>query len=414
MSDAGSLEIEAMAYAVDLEAFRRSVRQFLAEHAPRFAGAARQGLAREQDLALGRAWQRLKSEHGFAAITLPRRYGGGGGTQLQKIIFADEERRYDFPTHYFSVSLSNPLPIMAAYATEAQKEQLIPPAVRGDTIWCQLFSEPAAGSDLAALRMSAQLDGTQWRLNGQKLWTSWAQLADYGVVVARSDASLPKHQGLTYFFLDMKSAGVRVRPIRLLNGSEHVCEVFFDDVAVPDEQRLGPVGGGFKLALHTLMIERYSVMDIWGHGPDLRVLLALLRDRKLNGAPALADPALREVIAEAIVEERALTEINRRAFAAMQAGREPGPEGSINKLLIASKRQKLARIVMDMLGPQGLSLAANATPHDDFAASWLGAPLLRVAGGTDQILRNTIAERILGLPQDHRPDKGVPFQRLPT
>jgi alkylation response protein AidB-like acyl-CoA dehydrogenase len=212
----------------------------------------------------------------------------------------------------------------------------------------------------------------------------------------------------------MKSPGVRVQPIKLLSGSSHVCEVFFDDVAVPDEQRLGPEGGGFKVALHTLMIERYSVMDMWGHGPDLRVMLSVLRDRKLNGRPALEDPALREAIAEALVEERALTEINRRAFAAMQAGREPGPEGSINKLLIANKRQKLARTVMDMLGPVALEVAPNATAHEDFTASWLSAPLLRVAGGTDQILRNTIAERILGLPQDHRPDKGVPFNQLPA
>jgi alkylation response protein AidB-like acyl-CoA dehydrogenase len=397
-----------------LDGYRQRVAQFLTEHAARFSGAARRGLSLEQDVALGRAWQRLKSERGFAAITLPTEYGGAGGTQLQKIIFAEEESKYDLPTHYFGVSLSNPVPIVAVYASEEQKKRLIPPAVRGDTIWCQLFSEPAAGSDLAALRLSARREGTRWLLNGQKLWTSWAQLADYGVIIARSDASVPKHQGLTYFFLNMKSPGVRVRPIKLLSGSSHVCEVFFDDVVVPDEQRLGPEGGGFKVALHTLMIERYSVMDIWGQGPDLRVVLAVLRDRKLNGKPALQDPALREAIAAALVEERALTEINRRAFAAMQAGREPGPEGSINKLLIANKRQKLARTVMDMLGPAGLEVASNATAHEDFTASWLSAPLLRVAGGTDQILRNTIAERILGLPQDHRPDKGVPFNQLPA
>jgi alkylation response protein AidB-like acyl-CoA dehydrogenase len=406
-SDSGSLDEQ-------LRDYRERVIRFLATNATRFSGAVRLGLTAEQDVALGRAWQRLKCESGFAAITVPARYGGAGGTQLQKIVFAEEESKYDLPTHYFAVSLSNPIPIMAAYALEEQKERLIPPAVRGETIWCQLFSEPAAGSDLAALRLSARLEGNQWRLNGQKLWTSWAQLADYGVIVARSDPSAPKHQGLTYFFLDMKSSGVRVRPIKLLSGSSHVCEVFFDDVMVPDDQRLGPVGGGFKVALHTLMIERYSVMDIWGHGPDLSALLAVLRDVELNGAPALVEPALRELITDAIIEERALTEINRRAFAAMQAGHEPGPEGSINKLLIANKRQKLARMVMDLLGPQALALVPGVTSHENFTASWLSAPLLRVAGGTDQILRNTIAERLLGLPQDHRPDKGVPFNQLPT
>jgi alkylation response protein AidB-like acyl-CoA dehydrogenase len=414
VSDTTLHDLDGAGSEEDLHRYRQRVVQFLTEHAVRFSGTARRGLSLAQDLALGRAWQRLKSEWGFAAITLAKEYGGAGGTQLQKIIFAEEECKYDLPTHYFGVSLSNPVPIIATYATEEQKKHLIPPAIRGDTIWCQLFSEPAAGSDLAALRLSARRDGTRWLLNGQKLWTSWAQLADYGVIIARSDASVPKHQGLTYFFLDMKSPGVRVRPIKLLSGSSHVCEVFFDNVAVPDEQRLGREGGGFKVALHTLMIERYSVMDMWGHGPDLRVMLAVLRDRRLNGRPALEDPALRAAIAEALVEERALTEINRRAFAAMQAGREPGPEGSINKLLIANKRQKLARTVMDMLGPPGLEVVPNATAHEDFTASWLSAPLLRVAGGTDQILRNTIAERILGLPQDHRPDKGVPFNQLPA
>jgi alkylation response protein AidB-like acyl-CoA dehydrogenase len=398
----------------DIEAYRLRARAFLAEHAPRFSGAVRKGLTLEQDLVLARAWQKLKSEHGYAAVNLPKRYGGGGGTPLQKVAFAKEESEYDLPTTYYSISLGQPVPIMAAYATEEQKALLVPPAVRGETIWCQLFSEPAAGSDLAALRLSARREGDNWVLNGQKLWTSWAQLADWAVIVARHDPTLPKHQGLTYFFLDMRSPGVEVRPVELLSGSSHVNEVFFDNVVVPDSQRLGAVGDGFKVAIHTLMIERYSVMDLWGHGPEPAALIATLRDKTMNGRPALEDGAIREVLAQAIVESRALAEINRRAYVAMAAGQEPGPEGSITKLVTGLTRQRLARVVMDLVGPSSLTVTPDADPKQDFTESWISAPTLRIAGGTDQILRNTIAEKILGLPQDHRPDKGVPFNQIPS
>jgi alkylation response protein AidB-like acyl-CoA dehydrogenase len=196
--------------------------------------------------------------------------------------------------------------------------------------------------------------------------------------------------------------------------SSHVNEVFFDNVRVPDAQRLGEVGDGFKLAIHTLMIERYSVMDLWGSGPDPKALLAVAKGRTLNGRPAIEDAAVREALTQAIVESRALTEINRRAYAAMAAGRQPGPEGSITKLVTAATRQRLARVMMDVLGPASLTVDPEAETRKDFTASWLSAPASRIAGGTDQILRNTIAEKILGLPQDHRPDKGVPFNEIPT
>ncbi|MGE0385129.1 MAG: acyl-CoA dehydrogenase family protein [Gammaproteobacteria bacterium] len=396
-----------------LAKYRADARAFLERHAPAYSGVARRGLAVEADLALGRRWMALKAAHGYSAITLARAYGGAGGTQVQKIVFAEEEARWDLPTDYFGVSLGQPVPIMATYAPEAERVRLLPPAVRGETIWCQLFSEPAAGSDLAALRLSARRDGDRWILNGQKLWTSWAQYADWGVLLARHDADVPKHKGLTYFYLDMRTPGVSVRPIRLLAGGSHVNEVFFDNVAIPDAQRLGGVGDGFAIAIHTLMIERYSVMDVWGMGPNLATLLAALRDARLCGRPALEDQQLRELAADAIVEERALQEIQRRAFAAMQAGKSPGPEGSIGKLLIGARRQRFSRAVMDLLGPGALALPPGAEPAQDATVSWLSAPLLRIAGGTDQILRNTIAEKVLGLPQDYRPDKAVPFNRIP-
>jgi alkylation response protein AidB-like acyl-CoA dehydrogenase len=390
---------------VEIAAYRSTARAFLAEHAPRYSGTARMGLTRDEDLALARAWQRLKADHGFAAITMPAAYGGGGGSALHKVVFGQEEAKYDLPTGYFSISMGMPIPIMAAYATEAQKQALLPPAIRGETIWSQLFSEPAAGSDLAALRMTARRDGDDWILNGQKLWTSWAHISDWGILVARHDPDVPKHQGLTYFFVDLKAPGVSVRPVRML-GPSHVNEVFFDEVVVPDSQRLGAVGQGFKVALHTLMIERYAVTDPWGYGPDPITLLA--EDSGVDRD----DPDLRDAAAQAFYEAQALGEINRRAFLALASGGEPGPDGSITKLVVMATRQRLARAAMDAAGPASLGRFAGAGPRDDFTESWLLAPLSRIAGGTDQILRNTIAERILGLPQDHRPDKGVAFKDI--
>jgi alkylation response protein AidB-like acyl-CoA dehydrogenase len=396
---------------ISIEDYRENARSFLRRHAPSHSGEARTGLSPEADLAMGRAWQKLKSEHRYAAITLPRLLGGGGGTQLQKVVFNQEEAEYDLPVHYFGISLGQPIPIMAIYATDQQKAELVPPAIRGETIWCQMFSEPAAGSDLAGLRLSARRDGNNWVLNGQKLWTSWAHISDWGVVLARHDAALPKHKGLTYFFVNMRTPAIKVRPVRLL-GPSHVNEVFFDDVVIPDSQRLGGIGEGFKIAVHTLMIERYSVMDRWGYGPDPLTLVRELIDRTSGGRPALQDPELREVVAQAIYEERALSEINRRAFVAMAGGKEPGPEGSITKLVTIATRQRLARAVMNAMGPEALQRIPGAKPRGDFTESWITGSLSRIAGGTDQILRNTIAEKILGLPQDHRPDKGVPFNQI--
>lgn len=395
----------------DLTEYREKARRWLAEHAPRFSGAVRHNLSLDQDVALSRAWQALKAEHGYAAITLPKAYGGAGGSELDKIVFSEEELRYDLPTVYFSISLSNPLPIFLRYANEAFKERLAAPAIRGEHIWCQLFSEPAAGSDLAALRLKAERQGDGWLLNGQKLWTSWAQLADWGVIVTRTDSSVPKHAGLTYFFLNMKSAGITVRPIRRLVGHPDLNEVYFDNVFVPDDQRLGEIGGGFKVAVETLMIERYGVTDEAADSPPLEAFVELARIARINGKPAMRDAQVRSAIAQAFVERQGLRSIHKRAMSAIAAGREPGPEGAIRKLLIGRTRQNLGALAMDLLGAEGLRLDPASQSSRDFTHAWLD-PSVRIAGGTDEILLNTLAERVLGLPQDYRPDKGVPFNQF--
>lgn len=396
----------------ELNLYRERARAWLAEHAPQYSGKARHGLSFDDDLALARAWQAHKVQHGYGCITLPREYGGAGGSELEKVIFCEEEMRYDLPLLYFSISLNNPLPIFLRYASDAWKQKLAPATVRGELIWCQLFSEPSAGSDLASLRLKAVPTEGGWLLSGQKVWTSWAQIADWGVIVARTDPSLPKHAGLTYFFVDMKSPGIKVQPIHRLGEEKDLNEVFFDEVFVPDEQRLGEINGGFKVAVETLMIERYAVTDESGYGPTLENFVELASKARLNGRPALDDGEVRARIAEVFVERQGLRAIHRRALDAFARGQAPGPEGAIRKLLLGRTRQSLGAMAMDLLGANGAQLARNGHAVNDFARAWLD-PSLRIAGGTDELLLNTLAERILGLPQDHRPDKGMPFNAAP-
>jgi alkylation response protein AidB-like acyl-CoA dehydrogenase len=398
----------------ELEAYRREVRAWLASMTPKFASQARRGRSREQDLAAARAYQRTKFEAGHAGISWERDVGGQGLSPLHKMIFEQEEARCDLPTGYFGVSLGIVVPIVLRLAFDREwARERAAAALRGDEIWCQLFSEPSAGSDLAAVRTKAEPCEGGWRLEGQKLWTTMAQYADYGIILARSDPALPKHKGLTFFWIDMRAPGVTVRPIRLASGDEHVNEVFFDDVVIGDAQRLSPVGGGFAAAMATLMVERYAAGDPAAFGPPLEALIALARESEIGGRPALDDGRIRSAIARAYALRSGLEAITTRAMRSIEAGMEPGPEGSLNKLLSVRGRQRLSELAIDLMGCLGLTWDRDAIPREDWVASWLDVPTLRIAGGTDEMLLNTIAEKVLALPQDHRPDKAAPFRDPP-
>ncbi len=391
-----------------LEAFRARAIAFMAPHVARFGQAARLGLSLDDDVALARRWQATKAAAGFAGLTFPTEYGGAGLSQIEQVLFVEEEAARGFPSAYFVISLSMPIPMMLRYATPEQKARFVPPALRGEEMWSQLFSEPSTGSDLAAVRTRAVRDGDDWILSGQKVWTTFAQYSDYGVIVARSDPDAPKHRGLTYFFVNLKAPGVTVRPIKQLHGAEEFNEVFFDDVRIPDAWRLGEIGAGFRLAVETLMIERYTAAaDETGFGPPLEALIAVARAARLNGRPATEDGRVRAVIARAYATQQALSSIHEKSVMELAAGREPGPEGSIHKLVGSRGRREVAICALDLLGAQGLRFDATAHPRPktDFAMSWMDQPTLRIAGGTDEMLLNTVAERILGLPQDYRPDK---------
>ena len=399
----------------DLETYRAKARTFLESMAPKYGRDARAGNSVEQDLALGREYMAKRYDAGFCGINWSPDVGGQGLTHLHKITFDGEEMQFGMPVQFFGISLGMPVPIMIHYCEDKAfvKERVIK-ALRGEEIWCQMFSEPSGGSDLAALRTKVEPDGNGWKMNGQKIWTSWAQYCDYGVIVTRSDPTVEKHKGLTYFFIDMKAKGVEVRPIKLAGGDSHVNEVFFDDVRLEDSQRLGAVGGGFGVSLHTLMIERYIATDSAGFGPHLDEFVKLAKRVDLNGKPGIEDGRVRSAIARNHAMRAGLDAITKRAFAMMMAGMQPGPEGSLQKLVAVRSRQKLSEMAMDLLGAEGLDFDPHAYVKTDWGTSWLNAPTGRIAGGSDEVLLNTIAEKILGLPQDYRPDKGVPFNAIPA
>ena len=399
----------------DIEAYAAKANLWLQSGAGEFGGDVRKGLSDAENLALGRRYLKARFDAGYAGIHWPVEFGGQGLTHIEKVAFETEEMKFSMPGGFFGISLGMPVPILMKFCEDKAfvKERVLK-ALQGEEIWCQLFSEPSGGSDLAGLRLRAEQDGNGWKLNGQKLWTSYAQYADYGVIVARTDPTVAKHKGLTYFWVDMKSPGVEVRPIKLAAGDRMVNEVFFDDVRIDDSNRLSPVGGGFSVAMATLMIERYTATDSAGFGPHLDLFISLAKEARIGGRPAIEDGRIRSAIARNYAMRNGLDVITARAMLMMRAGMEPGPEGSLNKLVSVRSRQKLSELAIDLQGTDAMQYNERESGKDNWQASWISAPTGRIAGGADEMLLNTIAERILGLPQDHRPDKGVPFNQIPA
>jgi len=399
----------------DEAAFRAEARAFLSGNAKlkdRSGPVARYGDTDEGDVDEAKAWQRKKAEAGFACITWPKDWGGRGGSPMQQIIFSQEESNYDVPPNIFLIGLGMCVPTFITYAKPEQIAARVPPAVRGDEIWCQLFSEPSGGSDVAGLRTRAEKRGDEWVINGQKIWTSGAHYSRYGLIIVRTDPSVPKHAGLTAFFIDMESPGIEIRPIHQMSGASNFNEVFFTDLRVPDENRLGGVGQGWKVAITTLMNERYAAGD--PRRPEPRDLLDLAqRLPGMDGRPAIEDPVVRERIAEWHAQASGITYTRFRIMTALSRGQTPGPENSIGKVVTASLQQQIASFGMDLLGMAGEVMQDDLAPmHGLFQNALLSSPGMRIAGGTDEILRNIIAERVLELPGDVRVDKDLPFNQM--
>lgn len=394
--------------------FRKSVRAFLDANATRrdeSAEPARYYEVDEAKLGLARAWQRKKAAAGFAGIRWPKQWGGQGLSSIHEVIYQQEEARYAVPKGVFDIGLGMCIPTLLAYADDAHLERYTKPALWGDEIWCQMFSEPNAGSDLAGLTTRAVRDGADWILDGQKTWTSGAQFSDFGIVLTRTDFSAPKHKGLTMFFIDMKAPGVEVRPIHQMSGASHFNEVFLSGVRVPDAQRLGEVSDGWRVAVTTLMNERLAVGE--EARPDIEDIHAFLTQSDGGKAPPMAEQAVRFRFADWYVASKGVEAFRNRGLTKLSRGEMPGPELSVARIVNAEKLQQMSRYAVEMMGAGGLLLDRdNPQANNPFQLALLAAPGARIAGGTSEILRNIIAERVLGLPGDTRADKDVPFREI--
>lgn len=383
--------------------FRAEARKWLKSNAPKYKKWEEGNLVEAC-----KAWQMVKYKAGWAVLTWPKEYGGRGASSVEATIFSEEESRYKLPMGIFGIGQGMAAPTLMAYATEEQQKKYLPNMASGEEVWCQLFSEPAGGSDLAALRTRAERDGDDWVINGQKIWTTGAQFSEYAILVTRSDPTAQKHKGLTYFFLSMKSPGIEIKPIIQINGQSSFNEVYFTDVRIPDEQRLGAVGEGWKVALTTLMNERASIGAGGGIGFD--AIFDLANNIELGDGKAINDRAVRDQLATWYCKESGLKYTRARTLSALSRGDTPGPENSIGKLVGAKQSQDIASFGIDLMDMAGACMEDS----DVFHMNYLSMPGLRIAGGTDEIMLNIIAERVLGLPQDIRVDKGVPFNEIPT
>ena len=387
--------------------FREEARTFLKKHLDAKGDKPlRQRVDGNEFMRRAKEWQKTKAENGYAQITWPKEIGGRGGTPMQQVIWNQEEGKFDAPTGPFTIGLGMCIPTVIAFGSDEHKKRYVGKALKGEEIWCQLFSEPSAGSDVAGLKTRAVKDGDEWVINGQKVWTSGAHYSDYGILLTRTDPSVAKHKGLTMFIVDMKQAGVEVRPIHQASGGREFNEVYFTDVRIPDSDRLGDVGAGWKVAIVTLMNERLAVGG--SPGPDWGEIMAYAQQ-----AGTMSDQAFREKLADWYVAAQGYKLTKFRTQTALSRGQTPGPENSIGKIITANHLQDICNSAIEMQDHYGIMTDSDRMPADAiFQQSFMWAPGLRIAGGTDEILKNIIAERVLGLPQDVRVDKNVPFDQM--
>ena len=359
-------------------------------------------------------WQKKKAEAGWACLTWPKEYGGRGATSIENVIWKQEESKFDTPPDIYGIGLGMCGPTIMTHGNEDQKKRWIPDMMLGQEVWCQLFSEPSAGSDLAGLRSSAVRDGDDWIINGQKIWTTGAQICDWGILVVRSDPTAAKHAGLTYFVVNMNAPGIEIRPITQINGGQGFNEVFFTDVRIPDSDRIGEVGDGWRVAITTLMNERASIGGGGGAGNSSE-LLRLARTVQIDGRPAIENEAVRQKIARFYIRAKGLQFTGNRTLTALSRGQTPGPESSLGKLVGGVLVQDMAEFGIELAGMAG---AVDDEAFSADGAAWqerfLSIPGLRIAGGTDEVVRNIISERVLGLPPEVRLDKGIAFKDIPT
>jgi alkylation response protein AidB-like acyl-CoA dehydrogenase len=382
--------------------YRQKARSWLEEHkgeAPPKSGSSED----KAYIDARRAWQGKLAEAGLAGVTWPKEYGGQGLGPIEQVTVNQELSRAGVPGILDAIGIGMLGPCIIAHGTEEQKNRYLAPLLHGDEVWCQMFSEPAAGSDLAAVQSRArQSDDGSWTLNGQKVWTTNAQFASYGLLLARTDPDVPKHKGLTMFIVPMDAEGVLVRGLRQISGEAEFNEVFFDDAKLAEDSVVGGVGNGWGTALTVLMFERLTI----GFGSETFGSPARLAQAIAGDPAARRDADIRQRLGSIITDMTAVRFAGYRALTQLQRGQIPGPEAGLAKVTMVNGGINAMDLGIDVLGPEGLGQDSEFV----YMTSFL--PGLKSAGGTEQILRNTIGERVLGLPPEPRLDKGIPFSEL--
>ena len=350
-------------------------------------------------------WQRTLFDGGWAGVTWPKEYGGRGGKSIEQVIFNQEQARYGVSNGAFMISIGMAGPTILAHGSDEQKDRFLPPMLRGDEMWCQLFSEPEAGSDLANLATRAVRDGDEWVVTGQKVWTSSPDRARWGMLLARTDGGVPKHRGISYFLLDMGTPGIDVRPLRQMTGESHFSEVFLDGVRIPAGNLLGDEGDGWRITQTTLNSERSSIAGGMGATPP-----ALVEFVRTFGVTD--DPLVRQQLVDVHIRYELLRFLRYRSQTALSQGRRPGGEASVMKLAFARYMKALSEAAVDGQGAHGLLGGDDVVDDGMWLRRFLHSPSLRIAGGSDQVQANIMGERVLGLPSEPRSDKDVPFRDL--
>jgi alkylation response protein AidB-like acyl-CoA dehydrogenase len=387
-----------LAYSPQEERFRADLRAWLEQNAP---GPEPERI--DEWVTYGKAWQRKLYEAGWCGIAWPKEYGGRGATLIEQVIFQEEMARAKTPLLINLAGLTMGGPVLIAHGTDEQKQRYLKSILSADEIWCQGFSEPNAGSDLAALKTRAVLDGDDFVVTGQKVWTSFARYADWCMLLVRTDPDAPKHKGITFLLADMRSPGVTVRPLKQISGDEDFNEVFFEDVRVPRRNVIGHINGGWEIAITTLMHERATLT--FSRQLQSRValsdMIALARSWQRAGRAATADPVVRQLLAQALIESDVIKYTAYRSLTKTLRGGVPGPEGSIEKLFWSEMYQRMLETALAIEGPYGQLVkgSARAPAEGLWPHLMLYSRGRTIAAGSSEIQRNIIAERVLGLPR---------------
>jgi alkylation response protein AidB-like acyl-CoA dehydrogenase len=386
--------------------FRSEARAWLSEKAKPRTGLGDWSLDNEHPdyVRRCREWQHTLYEGGWGAITWPEEYGGRGESAWHQTIFNQEAARFDVSVGAFAVGIGMCGPTLIVHGSEEHKRRHLGAMLRGEEVWCQLFSEPDAGSDLAGLKTRAVRDGDEFVVNGQKVWTSGAQHSDWAILIARTNPEVPKHRGITYFLVDMRSPGVEVRPLRQITGYAHFNEVFLTDVHIPAANVVGAVDGGWAVT-HTTITNERTLIGGLGQGISFDQVLDLARSCGRS-----SDPLVRQGLAAFYVRTNILRFLNLRVQTALSHGRMPGPEAMTTKLAVSQHMTAMGDLIMDIEGSAGMLSGGDAPDGGRWQTAFLNQWASKLGGGTDNIQRNTLGERVLGLPREARSDKDVPFK----